>query len=348
MIRGLYFFFLFLCFKTLSSQYTDQINSNRPGESIGAFSVGKNVLQFESGIEFRGYKHSGYNNSTFNAQTTFLSIRWGLLYEQLELTYDGVYMIGTLHSKKYSTVLDYKLNGFLKNFIGIKYLLFDPFKTERKENVYSWKANNGFKIRELIPAVSLTLGTNLNVEKNNPYPYGNVFSKLYRPIFYQNIGVKLDKEPILSFRGTLATQSHFLNTWVFVTNFNYNRFLSDYIEKSYILTLTHTFHPLWSIYIENEVISSDLYESTLFRSGAAYLFSNDIQIEASIGMNIKNSPSLLLANLGVSYRLDFHQDFQSAKELEEKENKKNEKKLKKSLKKTTKLEKKRNRRAKKN
>ena len=32
-------------------QYTDQINSNRPGASIGAFSVGKNVVQFEGAVK---------------------------------------------------------------------------------------------------------------------------------------------------------------------------------------------------------------------------------------------------------------------------------------------------------
>ena len=34
----------------INSQYTDQINSNRPGASVGAFSVGKNVIQSELGF----------------------------------------------------------------------------------------------------------------------------------------------------------------------------------------------------------------------------------------------------------------------------------------------------------
>ena len=33
----------------LFSQYTETINSNRPGTSHGAFSVGRDVLQFEIG-----------------------------------------------------------------------------------------------------------------------------------------------------------------------------------------------------------------------------------------------------------------------------------------------------------
>ena len=48
----------------LYGQYTDQINSNRPGASIGSFSVGKNVVQFEGGSELRTYKHITINIKT--------------------------------------------------------------------------------------------------------------------------------------------------------------------------------------------------------------------------------------------------------------------------------------------
>ena len=40
------FFLKFIC----NAQYTDVINSNRPGESMSAFSVGKTVFQSEFGI----------------------------------------------------------------------------------------------------------------------------------------------------------------------------------------------------------------------------------------------------------------------------------------------------------
>jgi len=332
---------------SIKSQYTDQINSNRPGASIGAFAVGKNVIQFESGIEYRSYKHSGYNSSTFNSGNAFLSVRWGFLFEQLELTYEGVYGFGSLNSKVTSPNSKYYLNGMLQNFIGLKFLVFDPFKKERKVNVYSWKANNRFKIRELLPAISITIGPNINFEKENPFPYGNIFSKLYKPIFFQNIGDKVDEEPFFHLRGTIATQSHFLSTWVLVTNFSYNRYLSDYIEKSYVLTLTHNFRPSWSIYIENEGSYSDLYRMTIFRTGVAFLFSNNLHFETSLGMNIKESPSLVFANFGASYRLDFHKDYESSAEIEDKKLKKEEKELKKTLKKTSRAEKKRNKRARK-
>ena len=60
----MFFYICFMVFKNalflfifsssiLIAQYTDQINSNRPGASIGAFSVGKNVYQSEIGFAYR-------------------------------------------------------------------------------------------------------------------------------------------------------------------------------------------------------------------------------------------------------------------------------------------------------
>ena len=333
------------CF-LVKGQYTDQINSNRPGRSIGAFAVGKNVVQAEAGFAIKRYSHSGYNNSTFNGGIGFLSLRWGFLKETLELTYQGQFLSGKLTSKIPSEQIIIPKSGFLQNFIGLKYLLYDPFKKGRKVNPYSWKSNNSFKLRDLLPAASLIIGTNISFKKNKPFPFSNVFGNIYRPIFFQNLNVTQDEEPFAHLRATLATQSHFLDTWVFVTNFTYDRYLSKYPEKSYIFTLTHAIDNLWSVYIEHHGIKSDLYIDGLFRLGAAYLFGNNIQFEGTIGSSVKDTPNQLLLNLGISYRLDFHKDFESSAELEFKKLKKEEKQLKKTLKKNSKKGRKRNRKAK--
>ncbi len=326
------------------SQYTDQINSNRPGLSVGAFSVGKGVVQFEGGFHRRSLSHEGYNNSTSNGTAAVLSIRWGFLSERLEVNYQGSYTKDKLISKMSSSDITYKRKGFLQNFLGVKYLIFDPFKKEEEVNLYSWKANNSFKIKDLMPAVSMTLGANFSLEKDNPYPFGDMFDILYNSVFYplqESI-----TEPFVSLGGTLATQSHFLGTWVFVTNFSYNRYLSDYPEKSYVLTLTHAFHPLWSVFIENQGVFGERYKDFVFRTGGAFLFSDDIQIDTAVAFNTKSTPGMFFFNTGVSYRLDFHKAFISAEEIKAKEMKKEEKELKKTLKKSTKKEKKRSRKAK--
>ena len=330
------------------AQYTDQINSNRPGMSIGAFAVGKRVVQFEAGAAKRFYTHSGFNKSTIDGTLGFMSVRWGFLKEELELTYEGTFMWDKLYNKTTGGALLTERKGFLQNFLGIKYLIFDPFKKEEEPNLYSWKANNRFRLREILPAVSLTFGANVLPKALNPYPYGNVFAHLYQPFFYQNINQPLFEENMLSLRGTLATQSHFFERWVFVTNVSYNRLLTPYPEMSYILTLTHTFHPLWSVYLETQGIDSYTYSDSIFRLGAAYLLYDNVQLEATLGTNTKNSPNMIFVNAGVSYRLDFHKAFTSAAEREAKAEKKEGKKLKKSLKKRDRQNTKRTRKARKN
>lgn len=332
----------------LSAQYTDQINSNRPGMSIGAFAVGKRVVQMEAGTAFRSSVHDSYNQSSVTGTAAFLSLRWGFLKEQLELTYEGAFQWDVLQNKLAGEPIELERKGFLQNFIGLKYLLYDPFKVEEEPNLYSYKANNRFRIRDLFPAISVTFGANILPPSLNPYPYGNTFGTLFQPIFYQNIFQPSPEEPLVTLRGTLATQSHFFERWVFVTNFSYSRLLSEYPEMSYILTLTHTFHPLWSVYIENQGVDSSYYTDTVFRLGAAYLLFDFMQLEATIGSNTKNTPNRLFVNAGVSYRLDFHKEFTTAEEREAKARKKEERKLNKEAKKRGKLDKKRNRRARNN
>ena len=327
-------------------QYTDQINSNRPGASIGAFSVGKNVIQFEGGTELRNYKHRSYNNSKVNANLLFISVRYGLLSEKIELTYDGVFEFDKIENLLISPTVISKRKGFLNNFLGIKYLVYDPYKKERKVNVYSWKANNGFKLRDLLPAVSITLGGNFIIEKENPFPYGNVFDELRPPLFF-GIPREDSIEPSITGKAILATQSHFFGRWVFVTNFIYNRISSNFPEFSYILTLTHTINEKWSAYIETQNFSSDLYKDQIFRAGAAYLFNDDLQFEATLGSNTKNSPTIFFFNLGASYRLDFHKDVDPEAKLEEKLMKKEERMYMKGAKKAQKADKKRNKKARK-
>ena len=316
--------------------------------SVGAFAVGKNVVQMETGLAFRSYRHSGYNNSTSEGLLSFLSLRWGFLMEQLELLYEGAFYWDTFTNHLASAPIVSKRKGFLQNFIGLKFLFYDPFKNGDEANIYSWKANNGFKLKQLLPAISLTAGANLDPLKTRPFSYGDVFNTLYNPLFYQNLGLVTDQETPVSLRTSLATQSHFLGTWVFVTNWNYNRILSDSPEMSYILTLTHTFHPLWSVYVEHQGIYSSAIEDNLFRVGAAYLVNNNIQVEATLGSNTKKTPNQLFVNAGVSYRLDFHKDFISGEEREAKKLKKEERKLKKTMRKSTKKERKRARKTKRN
>ncbi len=290
---------------TLYAQYTDIINSNRPGASHGAYSVGKNVLQLEFGVGFNQYKHRRFNDSEVTNFEMGLDLRYGLLWEQLEISWESGYIIDQFTNRVSAVTQFVDRNGFTKNRLGAKYLFFDPYKNrgDEKPNLYSWKANNTqFRWKDLIPAMSVFVGANI-VPGDNPYPYGYPFSEI------EVIGFEdATSEPTLSPKVMLLTQSHFAGTWVLVTNIYCDRITTDFPEFGYIISITHAFNARWSAYLENQGTDSDVYSDLLFRGGAAYLLSEKFQLDVNLGFSTKDSPSRFLGNLGVSYRFDWHKD----------------------------------------
>ncbi|MFE3866718.1 transporter [Flavobacterium sp. LS2P90] len=261
-------------------QHTDQINSNRPGETMSAFSVGKSVFQIETGIYGIKQNHSllNYDANGFGIDAT---LRWGLFMEKLELIADLQYQ-----NEKFTTPFNNTNRAALKQTVlGAKYLIYDPFKNyEKKVNVYSWKANRSFNWHQLIPAVSVFAGANFTMA-DNPYsfsPEANISPKIM-----------------------LITQNHLGDgSWVFVTNIIADYVTTDYPSYGYVLTLTKGFSDKWSGFIENQGFKSDFYSDAILRGGAAYLLNKDMQIDASISTSLKNTPSVLYGGIGFSWRYD--------------------------------------------
>jgi len=85
-------FTILLVFTTqfVFAQYTEVINSNRPGVSRSAFSVGTNVAQLEVGPYILKEEHTPlkYEISGFGVD---FAVRYGLLFEELELNIEGIY-----------------------------------------------------------------------------------------------------------------------------------------------------------------------------------------------------------------------------------------------------------------
>ena len=83
------FLFIFILkFNFGYSQFTEIINSNRPGSSSGAFSVGKNILQLENGFYYTNEEHQLLNYKVKGFGADF-KIRYGFLLDKLELIVDG-------------------------------------------------------------------------------------------------------------------------------------------------------------------------------------------------------------------------------------------------------------------
>ncbi|MBD0835289.1 transporter [Aestuariibaculum suncheonense] len=270
------------------AQYTDVINSNRPGASRSAFSVGTNVVQFEAGPYFINEKRTPAPSYEVKGYGVDFAARYGLLWEQLELNVEGTFQSDT---KTYTSTINSedKRANFKYLTLGAKYLVYDPYKNSEddKPNLYSWKANHKFKWKSLIPAVSVYAGVNYDTDKN---PYTDVGIEGFSP------------------KVMIATQNNFAGGWVFIMNFIKDRIGTDQSDFQYILTLTHSFSPKWVIFAETQGIQSDFYADNLFRFGGAYLLSKNFQLDTALTLNTKDTPSVFGANFGMSYRLDFHQD----------------------------------------
>ena len=275
----LVFFSIIFCFSISNfAQFTDQINSNRPGESMGAFSVGKNVFQAEAGVYYINEKHDVVN---YEAQGFGLEIaaRGGLFFEQLELILDS-----KVQMDQYTTPNSQSnRSGFRKIILGAKYLIYDPFKKgPSKPNIYSWKANNKFSWRQFIPAISAYAGANYVMENDYSIP----------------------KEATISPKVMIIAQNHFKSGLVLVTNIIADKISSENASFGYVVTLTKGINDTWSAFIENKGIKGDYYSDGIFTLGATHLLKSNIQIDASISKNIKNTPALLYGGLGVSWRFD--------------------------------------------
>ena len=261
-------------------QHTDEINSNRPGETMSAFAVGKSVIQVESGVYGIKENHSilNYDANGFGIDMT---LRWGLFMEKLELIADLQYQY-----EVFNPAIKYPdKSAFKQTVLGAKYLVYDPFKNREKNvNVYSWKANHSFNWGQLIPAVSVFAGANVTLA-NNPYYFS--------------------PDAAISPKVVLIAQNHLGDgTWVFVTNIIADYIGTDFPSYGYGLTLTKGFNEKWSGFIENQGYMSDFYSDAIVRGGAAYLIHDDLQIDASISTSLKDTPSILYGGIGFSWRYD--------------------------------------------
>lgn len=296
MNKSIYLFAIALIAITsqINAQYTDVINSNRPGASYSAYAVGKNVFQVEGGLYYERWDHSWLSTKS-NRYAMDVALRYGLLFEQLELIYDGQFTHAKVTDNTGYNAQYYDQNNFTKNTIGLKYLIYDPYKNpdKNKPDLYSWKANNHLQWKNLIPAVAIYAGVNLNFGDNPFYPEDSSFSP----------------------KVMLATQHHLTPNWVLVMNFAYDKFTSETPMFSYVMTLTHALRdPRYTIFIEHQGFQSDYYSDGIFRMGTARLFNKDFQLDASFGINIKDTPARFFGGIGASYRLDFHKDSQKNKD----------------------------------
>lgn len=272
--------------QSAKAQYTDIINSNRPGESFSAFSVGRNVIQAETSFSYLNQRYTKYSERELKGYFIDLDLRYGLLKEELEIIAELQYRNQDLYFPDAETI---SYSGFHTANIGGKYLLYDPFKNyEEKTNIYSWKANQKFKWRQFLPAVSVYAGANLFFLKNP-----------YKPDYESKVSPKI----------MALLQNHFYGGWVFVTNLYVDRIASKNTTYGWIFTTTKSINPSWSAFIEGQGYKAKRTSDFIIRGGAAYLLNSNTQLDISISKNIHDTRDLIYGGIGFSWRYDkLHQD----------------------------------------
>ena len=270
------------------AQYTETINSNRPGASQGAFSVGTGVLQIEAGGYMGNDTHSlrGTDTDIFGAD---YAVRYGLFFEALEISLMGSFEDQSTLIRIGGQDREFNQANFKTNTLGVKYLIFDPARSiaPDKPNLYSWKANQRFKWKTLIPAIAVYAGANFFME-DNPFMF--------------------EGESRITPKFALSTQNNWDGGWVLVTNIILDKISEVTPTYAGIVTLTHAFTPKFAGFLEYQGIISDVYADDLARTGVAYLLGNDLQFDISGLINFKNTPDRWQIAAGFSYRFDMHKD----------------------------------------
>lgn len=274
--------FLFLIYSQfITSQYTDIINSKRPGFSESPYGVGTDVLQIESGLFYRSSDNEAFlaNPSSIGGELFF---RYGKFIKKLEVNALVAYQSDEFINLEGTT---YKTNGISKLTVGAKYLVYQQEYTDKSKEVRSWKRKMAFDKKRLIPSVGVYAGVNTNF-----------IGKDY-------------KENELSVKAAVLLQNDFTDRLVLLTNLIADKILSDSNEYSYIATMTYALNHKWSYFIENQGFFEEGFAPKYnFGTGLAYLYSKNLQLDASVRTNFFEDYSFVYSSIGVAWRMDRHSD----------------------------------------
>ncbi len=276
-------------FSSIYSQYTEVINSNKPGFSESPYSVGTGVYQFESSVFFRNTS----TEPTFARPQSLgfdMLFRTSLFLEKLELNAQISYQRDKIALTNISNS-HYFTTGLEKFTIGAKYLIFQQEYEDKSKEVRSWKRRNAFDKKRLIPSVAIYAGINTDY-LNDIYKTGGISPK---------VGVLL--------------QNNLSTDFNIITNIFYDKIGTDFSELSYIITGTYSFSDRWSTFFENQTVFLKNQNNSNLGTGLAFLYNKNLQLNSSARFIAEGKAKGFYASFGVSYRINRHKD--AYKELDE-------------------------------
>lgn len=279
-----HFFFLLLCLQSyiFFGQYTEVINSNRPGFSESPYSLGTGVYQIESGLFYRNKRVNKIYTRPQNIGLD-LFFRTGLFSEKLELNTNFIYQQDRI---AFTNIFQSKKNKTLvrKFNVAAKYLIFQPTYKDKSKEIKSWQRKFDYDYNRLKPAIAIYAGLNTDVV-DSFYKIGKATPK---------IGVLL--------------QQNFTQDFTLINNFYYDNIGTTLKKYTYIITTTRYFGSGISSFLEYK---GDFYSFEHHHNigiGLAYLHSRNLQFNASARFLIEGKTSVFLTSIGASYRIDKHKD----------------------------------------
>jgi hypothetical protein len=274
--------FFILLSQTLLAQYTNIINSNRPGFSESPYSVGTRVYQLETSLFYRNTDIHPTFSRPQSYGVDFL-FRTSFFKEKLELNLNLAYQNEQISFQNIFNSSYYK-NGIGKFTVAAKYLIYEQKYTDKSKEIRSWVERNRFDFKRLIPTVAAYVGINTGVP--------------------DDVFVTKDFSP----KAGVLLQNDLSDNFNIITNLYYDRIGTELPEFSYIVTATYSFSPRWSIFIENQTLFDKYKYQSNIGSGIAFLYNRNIQINSSVRLLADSSTSGFYSSVGVSYRFDRHVD----------------------------------------
>ncbi len=270
---------------TSFAQYTEIINSKRPGFSESPYGVGTNVFQVETGVFYQDNQVSK-TFDTDNSLGANLFLRYGKFLEKLELNLDVSFQNDNRIFRNIVTTRKYSTNGISKLTFGAKYLIYNQKFADKSKEIRSWKKRNAFDLKRLIPSIGVYVGVNTNF-------LGEDF-----------------KEEGLSPKAAILLQNDISSRFIILTNLVADKIGQDNSEFGYILTTTYALNERWSIFGEQQGVFKKVTSNEFqFGAGTAFLYSNNLQLDVSARANFVGDDTDFYLGLGGSWRLDKHKKF---------------------------------------
>lgn len=282
-MKNVIFSIVFLAsFQLITAQYTEIINSKRPGFSESPYGVGTNVYQVEAGMFY-----NSNNDETLGAYAKNLGgelfFRVGKFKERLELNANVAYQRDEVNNYPDP---NYHIKGISNLTVGAKYLFYQQEYKDKSKEIRSWKRKMAFDKKRLIPSIGVYGGAHLNF-----------------------LGKDYKSEEGISYKGALLLQNDFSDRLVLLTNLIADNITSEDKYYSYIVTMTYAINQNWSYFVENQgKYYNDYSPNYQFGTGVAYLVTENLQLDASARTNFFDDYSYVYATAGFAWRLDRHQD----------------------------------------